>query len=283
MRFSFLFFLFFFFSASSGSTETYKWVDEKGTVHFADDLSTIPEQYRPDTEIRKTPKESTPVEIKERRTAPVAPKASESEGIEVALLRKHELMLAEVLLNERVKRYFIIDTGASFTLINRQTARELEITVDGSTPFIPIFTASDMILAPMVTLRSVRVGTAEVENVDVLIHNMPTDTAGLLGNSFLNRFKVVLDSIQEKMTLFTLQGNPSPDRPGGYSRDFWTGQFRFYHQTLAEMTKLRARYEKQGNRSELNRVDNTIRYFENRLSELERKASFAGVPRNWRE
>ena len=26
--------------------EMYRWVDEKGTVHFTDDLSSIPEKYR---------------------------------------------------------------------------------------------------------------------------------------------------------------------------------------------------------------------------------------------
>ena len=41
--------------------EMYKWVDEKGTVHFTDDLSSIPEKYRQDAETRKPPKEtSTP-------------------------------------------------------------------------------------------------------------------------------------------------------------------------------------------------------------------------------
>jgi hypothetical protein len=29
------------------SAQTYKWVDEKGTVHFTDDISKMPEQYRP--------------------------------------------------------------------------------------------------------------------------------------------------------------------------------------------------------------------------------------------
>ena len=41
----------------SGYGEMYKWVDEKGTVHFTDDLSKIPEKYRQDAETRKPPKE----------------------------------------------------------------------------------------------------------------------------------------------------------------------------------------------------------------------------------
>jgi clan AA aspartic protease (TIGR02281 family) len=271
----------FFVPSSYG--EMYKWVDEKGTVHFTDDPSNIPEKYRQDAETRTPPKETSTSQPQEKPKPSLPKKVSEPEGITVDLVRKHELLLAEVVLNEKIKQHFIVDTGASFTLINLPTAKELGITIDENTPFIPIFTASSLIFTPLVTLRSIRVGEAEVENVDVLIHNMPSDSAGLLGNSFLNKFKVVLDSNNGKMTLYSMQGTPSPDRPGGYGRDFWVGQFRFYNRVLDELKKVKQRYEGKGSSSELTRVNNSIRYFENQLSELERKASFAGVPRNWRE
>jgi clan AA aspartic protease (TIGR02281 family) len=281
---SFLFFIIMmvvFIPASYG--EMYKWVDEKGTVHFTDDLSSIPEKYRQDAETRKPPQESSTPQPQEKPKPPPSAKVSEPEGFTVDLLRKHELLLAEVILNGRIKQYFIVDTGASFTLINRPTAKALGITIDENTPFMPIFTASSLIFTPLVTLKSLRVGGAEVEDVDVLIHDMPSDSAGLLGNSFLNKFKVVLDSVNGKMTLYSMQGTPSPDRPGGYGRDFWGSQFHFYNRVLEELRKVRRKYEGKGSGSELVRVNNAIRYFENQLSEFERKASFAGVPRNWRE
>ena len=271
----------FFVPSSYG--EMYKWVDEKGTVHFTDDPSSIPEKYRQDAETRKPSKEGLPPQSPAKPTPPPPLKSSEPEGIAVDLFRKHELLLAEVILNGRLKQYFIVDTGASFTLINRPTARELGITIDENTPFIPIFTASSLIFTPLVTLQSIRVGEAEVENVDVLIHDMPSDSAGLLGNSFLNKFKVMLDSVNGKMMLYSMQGTASPDRPGGYGKDFWVSQFRFYYRVLEELKKIKQRYEGKGSSSELNRVNNAIRYFENQLSEFERKASFAGVPRNWRQ
>jgi clan AA aspartic protease (TIGR02281 family) len=263
--------------------EMYKWVDEKGTVHFTDDLSSIPEKYRQDVETRKPSQETLTPQPQEKPKPSSSQKVSEPEGMTIDLVRKHELLLAEVILNGRIRQYFIVDTGASFTLINRATARELGITINESTPFMPIFTASSLIFLPLVTLSSVRVGVAEVENVDVLIHDMPSDSAGLLGNSFLNKFKVMLDSANGKMTLYSMQGAPSPDRPGGYGRDFWVSQFRFYNRVLEELQKVKRRYEGRGSSSELIRVNNAIQYFENQLGEFERKASFAGVPRNWRE
>jgi hypothetical protein len=42
--------------------EIYQWVDEKGTVHFADDITLVPEKYQDQVKEKKIPKEpvSTP-------------------------------------------------------------------------------------------------------------------------------------------------------------------------------------------------------------------------------
>ncbi len=268
--------------------EMYKWVDEKGTLHFADDLSKVPEKYRPDAEMRKEVKEKESREIpahgaKEISISPSLPKPVDPQEYEVNLFRKHELLLTEVILNGRLKQYFIVDTGASFTLVSRAAVNELGIPIDETTPFIRVSSVSDVFLTPLVTMKSVRVGKAELENVEALVYTMP-NYHGLLGNSFLNKFKVAIDSLNGKMTLYSMKGIPSPERPGGYSRDYWVGQFRFYHRNLEELKRLKTRYEgRSTSGKELTRINNAVRYFENQLSELEQRASLAGVPRNWRE
>jgi len=283
MRFVILFIILLATFIPSGYGETYKWVDEKGTVHFTDDLSNIPEKYRQEAETSKPPEETSPRQRQEMPSLPAPSDVSEPEGITVDLVRKNELFLAAVFLNRRVKQYFFIDTGASFTLINRHAAGELGITIDETTPFIRVASVTDVVPTPLVTLESIRVGDAEVENVEVLIYSMAGGGDGLLGNSFLNKFKVVLDSINGKMTLYPLKGIPSPECPGGYTKEYWVGQFRFYHGNLEDLKKMKARVGNQVAQGELNHINNTIRYFENKLDELERKASFAGVPRNWRQ
>ncbi len=40
--------------------EIYQWVDEKGTVHFTDDLGKIPEKYQDQVKEKKTPPEPAP-------------------------------------------------------------------------------------------------------------------------------------------------------------------------------------------------------------------------------
>jgi hypothetical protein len=44
------FVLFFLFFTEFSFAEVYKWVDEKGVVHFTDDIIQIPEKYRPQIE-----------------------------------------------------------------------------------------------------------------------------------------------------------------------------------------------------------------------------------------
>ena len=287
MRRAFLLAIILIIVGSPGYAEVYKWLDEKGTLHFTDDLSNIPEKYRPNAQSQKTPKEFFPPRKELEAVYDPAPQhPSEPAGFEIPIKIKGEVPVAEVILNGRERHEFIVDTGASFTNISWTVARDLGITIDENTPFLPVLTASDLVLKPLVTVRSVSAGEAEVENVDVLIANFPGDTEGLLGNSFLYKFRVVLDPINGKMTLFPLQGEPSPDRPGGHGKDYWMSRFQFYHTTLDRLNQMKTRYERDllsEAKVKLNRVKNAIKYFENQLGELDRKASFCAVPRNWRQ
>ncbi len=48
----------------SYAKEVYKWVDEKGTVHFSEDESRVPEEYREQAEEKSIPEEAKPPEEK---------------------------------------------------------------------------------------------------------------------------------------------------------------------------------------------------------------------------
>lgn len=43
--------------------QVYKWVDEKGVTHFTDDMTQVPEKYRPRTESIETPQEKEDAKI----------------------------------------------------------------------------------------------------------------------------------------------------------------------------------------------------------------------------
>jgi hypothetical protein len=58
--------------------EVYKWTDDKGTIHFTDDNSNMPEKYLPHAETQRSPKE-TPTSGIEQESAPArVPESSES-------------------------------------------------------------------------------------------------------------------------------------------------------------------------------------------------------------
>jgi hypothetical protein len=78
--------------------EIYQWVDEKGTLHFADDLSSVPEKYLDQVKTRKPPKE-------ESRPAPppIAPQPKKTE--ESAPERKDLLGRGEEFWRARAKEW----------------------------------------------------------------------------------------------------------------------------------------------------------------------------------
>ena len=62
-----------FYCAASLGQEIYQWVDEKGTIHFADDLSLVPERYRKQVREKKYLTEPSP---------PLSPQITPDESIE---------------------------------------------------------------------------------------------------------------------------------------------------------------------------------------------------------
>lgn len=104
---------------------------------------------------------------------------------------------ASVLLPAKVNGqsigFFILDTGATYTTISRQVAGSLGITGGGS---VTLSTASGVVQAPLALLDEVEVGGATALHVPAVVHdlpNAPPALIGLLGLSFLERFRVNLD------------------------------------------------------------------------------------------
>jgi clan AA aspartic protease (TIGR02281 family) len=97
------------------------------------------------------------------------------------------------LLNNSVEQQFIVDTGASTVTIPSSTAERLGLTT-GNNPLRRVTTASGVIEAPEVVLPSIMVNDYEVDNVTALVIDIPNQPdLGLLGLSYLDRFRVDLD------------------------------------------------------------------------------------------
>ena len=69
MKRIFVIILFVFFISEIAFAQVYKWVDDKGVVHFTDDITQVPEKYRPKAERMglSEDKEETKVEGESRQ------------------------------------------------------------------------------------------------------------------------------------------------------------------------------------------------------------------------
>jgi len=112
----------------------------------------------------------------------------------VAFERRGASVLVPGTINGQAVGYFILDTGATFMSVSRLTAGSLGISGGGSR--VSLVTAGGAIQAPLALLDEVDVGGAVARHVPVVIHDLPSvpgNVIGLLGLSFLERFRVSLD------------------------------------------------------------------------------------------
>lgn len=114
--------------------------------------------------------------------------------VQVPLQKRGTSVLLPGRVNGQPVGYFILDTGATFTSLSGLVANRLGISTSGSS--VRLATASGVIQAPLAVLDELDIGGAVARHVPAVIHdlpNMPPSVAGLLGLSFLERFRVNFD------------------------------------------------------------------------------------------
>jgi len=121
------------------------------------------------------------------------PLSARSEETRVTLHRVGGNWLADVRLNNSRTARFVVDTGASACVVSPELATALNIHPGARAERVPMQVVGGVTAGPRITIGSVRVGDAEVENVAAVVHSIGPDIDGLLGNTFLGRFTVTLD------------------------------------------------------------------------------------------
>jgi aspartyl protease family protein len=120
-------------------------------------------------------------------------RSARPEEILVSLHRARGNWLADVRLNDSRTARFVVDTGASACVLSPELATALRIHPGARAETVPMQVVGGVTAGRRVTIASVRVGDAEVENVDAVVHSIGPGIDGLLGNTFLGRFTVTLD------------------------------------------------------------------------------------------
>jgi clan AA aspartic protease (TIGR02281 family) len=180
-------FIFIASLSAASAAEYYRWVDQNGVLHFTDNLHNIPEKQR--NAVTRIQTKQSPRSPEPERTA-VLGKAS------VPFEKHGQVVVIEAMLNRKTSARFVVDTGASYTMISNAVARELEINSSQNQRTMPFQTANGLIQAPLTSIESITVGGMEIKNLTAAIHDAIPDptVSGLLGLNFLTNFKMDIDA-----------------------------------------------------------------------------------------
>jgi predicted aspartyl protease len=116
------------------------------------------------------------------------------------------LAVLPVLVNGSGPHPFILDTGASTTMLSTHLAKNLDVSQSGS----PALTgAGGMASASLGTLRTLTIGSTELENIQVVISDfldnlsrlIETEVKGIIGYNALSQFSVTIDYPQATLSL----------------------------------------------------------------------------------
>ena len=112
------------------------------------------------------------------------------------------IIVPKVLVNNKLNANFILDTGATYTSISRNTANKLGLDLK-KCDFVALKTANGIIKVPRITLKTVDIGGLVANDVVVTVHDLPAakNVTGLLGLSFLEKFTVTIDRKNNKVII----------------------------------------------------------------------------------
>lgn len=136
-----------------------------------------------------------------------SPRSKVKQRVEIPLnyqSKKHPAVM--VMIDGMVMSTFLIDTGATYSVITPGLARQLGVTVPQNAKRVKVLSANGPIYVPLVTLEEVSIGGFVVRNLPVVVHDFGGGKnlmfSGLLGmNTFrdaeitFTSDKLILESI----------------------------------------------------------------------------------------
>jgi len=118
------------------------------------------------------------------------------------------IITVDAMVNGKGPFNFVVDTGASHTVISSQTAEKLGLETGSSGCCGPATGRSAQgaggpVVARATTVESVEVGDVEVKNVEVALIDLTSldrNWDGIIGYTFMKDYKVVIDYPRQEIS-----------------------------------------------------------------------------------
>jgi clan AA aspartic protease (TIGR02281 family) len=128
-----------------------------------------------------------------RSVVPSRAAAGAAASYDIPLAGDGQQVIVEGTFNETVSGPMLVDTGASYCVLTRATARRLGLRPHASTA-IPVATANGEVAAGLVTLSSVKIENARLAYVEAVIMDaVEPPLVGIIGLTFLRKFRYSVD------------------------------------------------------------------------------------------
>ncbi len=262
----------------------YSYRDDKGVVHFTDEIFNIPGKYRENKQGPRNDYENKNIYrvIPSPSFARSFPRSvSSSEEIQVPLIPAGGgNFLVDTVLNGHINARLMLDTGASLITLTEEIGRKLGVSTLPGSAELPFNTAAGEDWMPLVGLEMVAVGSAKTRLIEASINSHIKEIDGLLGMSFLGEFRFEIDRINKRLTLKPLQNLNElswDDKSGGW----WKSRFEHYDKTIKSYSSRASFLLRHGHKKALN-MQKTVELYKSLLQKLESRASIFGLPASFR-
>lgn len=262
----------------AASAEIYRWTDTQGRVHFTEDLGQVPAGQRAAAAEAARRRAASPSRLQTYERPESSPRPQPYAGsrvLHVPFVKRGGAMLVQVRINDRVTAPFLVDTGASDVAIPASVAARAGIRVRSDAPRALYQTANGLVSKPLVTLDSIEVGEARLEDVRGSVSDAME--VGLLGGTFFNNFTLQIDPAASVLTLVRNDGVRS-----GLSERQWRDRFRELRGKLDRVERYLEENELTS-RARVTQLEEARDRLARELEALETEADRSAVPQGWRE